>query len=148
MALIAVAESAQDMAAAFHKFLDPVPESAAEINGLLSELYAISSALRDLNTAIAVSLHNPRYSLISDHVRDSIKSLRYTIDDVRRLIAGLRRPIYLSDSAAYRGVWREISLYFQNESSTSLCLRLEFYRRFFHSLLRILEGSVVHRPFT
>lgn len=128
MALIAVAEKAQDIAAGFNQFLDPVPEKSTEITGLISECYAISSALRELNTA----KEDPRYVYEYDYIARDVytvrQSLEYTFHDVSRLFGGLGRPSYISNRTAYSQVWREIDDHFYQESNYSLCKRLEYYR--------------------
>ncbi|KAL8966947.1 MAG: hypothetical protein Q9197_005699 [Variospora fuerteventurae] len=118
MALIALAEEAQDIAAGFNKFLEPVPEISTEITGLISECYAISSALRELNTA----KEDPRYAYDYDYVsRDVLiarQSLKYTFHDVFRLFGGLGRPSYISNRTAYYQVWRDIEDHFYQEASS------------------------------
>ncbi|KAL9016544.1 MAG: hypothetical protein Q9185_006121 [Variospora sp. 1 TL-2023] len=118
MALIALAEEAQDIAAGFNKFLETVPEISTEITGLISECYAISSALRELYTA----KEDPRYAYDYDYVsRDVIiarQCLKYTFHDVFRLFGGLGRPSYISNKTAYYQVWRDIEDHFYQEASS------------------------------
>lgn len=144
MALIALAEKAQDIAAGFNKFLDYVPESSTEITALIAECYAISSALRELNTA----REDPRYSYEYDYVvRDVVtarQSLEYTFHDVFRLFGGLGRPSHISQRTAYNQVWREIRDYFYLESNSSLCERLEDNRLYLQEIARILIDGLAH----
>jgi hypothetical protein len=135
-ALIAVAESAQDVASGLHKFLDGVPESATEITGLIAECFAISSALRELSTAIGDYRFNRRYELIAEDVRTVRLSLDYTFEDVLKLFGGLGR-------STYRQVWRDLDLHFQTESRNSLLTRLAYYRNFLMGLARIIAGLVL-----
>ncbi|KAL8757428.1 MAG: hypothetical protein Q9184_004217, partial [Pyrenodesmia sp. 2 TL-2023] len=142
MALIAVAEQAQDIAAGFNKFLDPVPEFSTEITGLISECYAISSALRELNTA----KEDPRYSYdfnyVSTDVLTARLSLDYTFHDVKRLFGGLGRPTYISNRTAYYEIWKEIDDHFYQESHCSLLKRLEYNRLYLQEITCILiEGQ-------
>ncbi|KAL8955981.1 MAG: hypothetical protein Q9183_006460, partial [Haloplaca sp. 2 TL-2023] len=138
MALIAVAESAQDIASGFNKFLDPVPEFSTEITGLISECYAISSALRELNTAKDDQRYYREYDLIYPDVTFVKQSLEYTFHDVRRLFGGLGRPTHLSNRIAYFQVWEEIGDHFYWESNSSLLKRLEYNRLFLTELSCIL----------
>ncbi|KAL8818447.1 MAG: hypothetical protein Q9223_002923 [Gallowayella weberi] len=128
MALIGAAEDAQDIAAGFNKFLDPVPEFSAEITALISECYAISSALRELNTA----KDDPRYYRDFEYIRNNVdiaqESLNYTFHDVRRLFGGLGRTSAISRRTLFYQVWREIDDFFYHESNISLCKRLEYKR--------------------
>ena len=146
MALIAVAETAQDVASGFNKFLDQVPEYSSEITGLISECFAISSGLRELNTG----KDDPRYYRAYNDVRPKVQivqqSLEYTFRDVLRLFAGLGRPTHISTRIAYNQVWREIDDHFWQEGRTSLVKRLENDRLFLQQLTCILmDGSVQNK---
>ena len=139
-ALVATAETAQDIAAGLHKFLGPVSDYSTEITALISACYALSSALRGLNTAIGDSRFNVRYHQISEDLRITLLSLEYTFNDVKHLFGGLGRPTHISQSAAYRSVWWEIATQFERESGNSLWRRLEYYQRFLLVLACIVEG--------
>ncbi len=134
MALIALAESAQDIASGFNRFLDPLPESSAEITALISECFAISSALRELNTA----KEDPRYYLDYQYIYNDVAvvsdTLNYTFTDVTRLFGGLDRPFHVSRRTAFHQVWRETNDFFYQESHVSLCRRLEDSRIFLTEL--------------
>ncbi|KAL8862013.1 MAG: hypothetical protein Q9178_001468 [Gyalolechia marmorata] len=138
MALIALAESAQDIASGFNKFVDPLPESSVEITALVAECYAISSALRRLSTAI----DDPRYyqdvPFIYNDVAIVRESLDYTFRDVTRLFGGLGRPTHISRRAAFHHVWREIDDFFYHESHVSLRRRLETIKSFLLELTDLL----------
>ena len=134
--LIAVAETAQSIAAGLNKFLDPVPECSTEITGLIAECFAISSALRELSNAISDPLFYRSFALIREDVRTVLSSLDHTFYDVGHLFGGL-------GGATYRQVWREIDLHFQTESRNTLVTRLEYYRNFLIGLTRIISGSVL-----
>ena len=141
-ALTANSETAQDIAAAFMKFQEPVSDEATEITAIISELYAICSALLELKTA----LNDPRYYRrrrhIEDDQRDVLLSLEYTFKDIKRQFAGLEKPIYRTNREAYHGVWNSILRYFLDEGNNSLVERLEYYRRFLMELGTIVKGSV------
>ena len=142
-ALIATAESAQDIAAALDKFLNPVSDDSTEITALMSECYAISSALRELNTCRGDLRVNWRYPQVDQDVRLTLQSLEYTFNDVRRLFGGLGSTVHPSQSAAYRAVWEDIKFHFRNESRNTFCQRLEYYRRFLLILAAFIQGLVV-----
>lgn len=138
--LVARAEAAQNIAAGLDKFLGLVPNYLTEITALISECFAVSSALRGLNTAIGDSRYNSGYHEISEDLTITLQSLDYTFHDVRRLFGHLGRVEYVSQSAAYRSVWQEITTHFMEESGNSLCRRLYFYRRFLLVLVYVAEG--------
>lgn len=143
MALIAMAETAQDIAAALHKFLDPVAESSTEITGLIAECFGISSALRELHDAIGDLRQNRRHATISEDVRILLLSLDYTFKDVNRLFGGLARSNHITLSSGYRQVWRDIEVYFQEESRNTLSVRLEIYKTFLQHLICIVIEELV-----
>ena len=143
MALIAMAETAQDVAAGFNKFLDPVSESSTEITALIGECFSISSALRELATAVEDARYIRKYASIAEDIRLVLRSLEYTFNDVIRLFGLLGRTTYITVSEGYRQVWREIETSFRLESRNSLCSRLVYYRRFIHELNYIMIDGCV-----
>lgn len=144
MALIAVAESAQEVAVGFNKFLDPVPEISTEITALMSECYAISSELHKFHIARDDQRRYYEYDQIYTDVSNVWQSLECTFGDIIRLFGGLGRPGHVSRRAAYHQVWREIDSHFYQESRLSLCKRLEYNRLFLKQLNSILiDGSVL-----
>lgn len=134
MALIATAETAQDVASGFNKFLEPVSESSTEITALIGECFSVSSALRELSRAVEDARYTRRYATITEDIRLVLLSLDYTFNDVHRLFGLLGRTTYITVSEGYRQVWREIETKFQSESRNSLCGRLVYYRRFIQEL--------------
>ncbi|KAI4277655.1 MAG: hypothetical protein LQ337_001618 [Flavoplaca oasis] len=138
MALIAVAESAQDIASGFNKFLEPLPEISTELTALISECYAISSALREINTAKEDPRYYHDYEFIYNDVAVVRETLDYTFKDVNRLFGGLGRPTHISRRTAFYQVWSEIDDFFYQESNRSLCKRLEASRLFLTELTCIL----------
>lgn len=141
MALLASAESAQDIASVFNKFLDPVAEHSAEITGLISVCFALSSALRELAEAISDPRLQARQINIKEDLQTLLRSLDYTFKDVNRLFGGLGRTTAISPSAGYRQVWREVESHFQEESNNTLSVRLKFYRMFLDDMISIIyEG--------
>ncbi|KAI4254152.1 MAG: hypothetical protein LQ352_003259 [Teloschistes flavicans] len=136
--LIAVAESAQDAAACFNSFLDPVPEISTEITGLMARCLGISSALRTLHTTKEDHRTYHEYDLIYADVLDVRMSLEYTFSDIKRLIGDLGHTGHISRRAAYYQVWREIDSHFYQESRVSLSKRLECNFLFLAQLNHIL----------
>ncbi|KAL8776802.1 MAG: hypothetical protein Q9194_002935 [Teloschistes cf. exilis] len=141
MALIAVAESAREVAVGFNKFLDPVPEISTEITALMSECYAISSELQKLDNAKEDQRYYHDYNYIYTDVLCVRQSLECTFDDIIRLFGALGRPGHISRRAAYHQVWREIDSHFYQESGFPLCKRLEYNRLFLKQLNSILNDG-------
>lgn len=138
-ALIAAAEEAQDIAAALDKFLRPVSYASSELTGLISECYAISSALRHLDTCRRNPLYTYMYPEVEPDVRVTLQSLEYTFNDVRRLLGGLGNAAFVSQTSAYQTVWDDIISFFRHESGHAFQERLEDYSRFILALSRFVQ---------
>jgi len=142
MPLTTNSETAEDIAAALLIFKEPVSNRATEITALISELFAISSALLELDTA---QRDNPYHRLrreVDDDQRTVVLSLDYTFKDIRRLLGGLGNPIYRSARESYQGVWNAIERHFLQQANNPLVQRLEYYRRFLLDLGSIVQKSV------
>jgi hypothetical protein len=130
MTLIAEAETAEDIGDAFGKFKVAVDDQAAEVTALVSELYAVGSALREIDDA-------------SHLVRASLK---YTLDDVFRILGKIGNGDRLLTTAAYRQTWKDIAYHFQREGGGRLSSRLETYRLFLLALCNKLRRFSDHVP--
>lgn len=142
MELVVEAEKAEDIGAAFSKFKEALPDQATEITALISELWAISSALRDLHTAIQSREYGRNIHYIADDLRVVRTSVSYTLKDVFDIIGDINSNSRgnLPTIGAYRQTWKDIYLHFRKESPSSLCIRLETYRTFIMEL-----GSIMKR---
>lgn len=136
MALIAVAETAQDAGSALNKFLDPVADHSADITALIAQCFSTSSALRRLHKTIGDFPYHRRYSHITEDLTTVKTSLDYTFKDVQRLFGGLGKGVI--NGAAYRRVWRELDDHFYEESGNALSRRLVLYQQFLQDLTTIL----------
>ena len=140
--LIAEAETAQDIAAAFNKFLEPVSEYGAEVTALIAELFGISSACRDLSMVVNDPRNQRRKDAIGDDYRTVMMSMEYTFNDINRFFGDIDRPIYFSKREAYRGVWRDIAIHCENENEAGLLERLIWYKDFLNYLKHVVLGYV------
>ena len=125
-ALIAVAEKAQDIAAALGKFLDPVEDQSAEITALIAECFSTSSALRGLDRKIGDFPYHRRYPDISADLTTVKDSLNFTFRDVSRIFGGLGR-VAVVPRAEYGYVWGNLCDHFREESGNTLRRRLDIY---------------------
>ena len=128
-ALIAVAETAQDVSAALGKFLVPVEDQSAEITALMALCLSTSSALRGLDRIIGDFPYHPCYRDISSDLATVRQSLRFTFNDIERLFGDLA----LLPRGEYIFVWRDLCNYFRAESGNTLGRRMQIY-------CRLLEG--------
>jgi hypothetical protein len=141
MALTAEAERAEDIGDAFSKFKVAVDDQAAEVTALVSELYAVGSALR----AIDATLQSPEYGLNFRIIEDDLDlvraSLTYTLDDVFRILGKIGNGDRILTPPAYRQTWKDITYHFQRRAGRRLCSVLETYRLFLLALCNKLRGS-------
>lgn len=138
MALLAAAENAQDIASVFNNFLDPVVEHSSEITALISQCFAISSALRELADTISDPQLKGGYSNIREDLQTLLRSLELTFGDVHRLFGSMARLTHMSSSAAYRQVWKDIEVHFQEESRNTLNVRLKYYGKFLDDMINVI----------
>ena len=139
--LIAISETAQEIATTILKFQDYVTGSATEVTALASELFAISAALLELKTALTEPRNRARKEEVEDDKSLVTGSLDYTFKDFNRFLPGLDNRRY-TRRENFRDVWRQIDTHFRNESHNSLLSRLEYYKRFLHDLTKIVVGLV------
>jgi hypothetical protein len=146
MTLIAEAETAEDIGDAFGKFKVAVDDQAAEVTALVSELYAVGSALREIDDAS----HSPDYGHNLRNIQDDLDlvraSLKYTLDDVFRILGKIGNGDRLLTTAAYRQTWKDIAYHFQREGGGRLSSRLETYRLFLLALCNKLRRFSDHVP--
>jgi hypothetical protein len=146
MTLIAEAETAEDIGDAFGKFKVAVDDQAAEVTALVSELYAVGSALREIDDAS----HSPDYGHNLRNIQDDLDlvraSLKYTLDDVFRILGKIGNGDRLLTTAAYRQTWKDIAYHFQREGGGRLSSRLETYRLFLLALCNQLRRFSDHVP--
>lgn len=134
MNLAADAQNARDVGTAFDRFLDALPDHFTEITALVAELYAICSALRDLDLIIISPEYGRRAICIQDDLDLVQLSISITLKDVRELFAGLDRDGYPPTARAYREVWTDLCRHFERESGNTLQTRLERFRQFIMEL--------------
>ena len=138
--LVAQYETAEDIAAAFQKFPDPVSDSSSEITAIIASLYSISSATRELEKLCGDSRYQRRKDQIYDDIYNVLLSIRYTFNDIKKMFGELDRPIFLTPRDAYRGVWGNIVALFKEESSEPLVRRLQFYSRSLTDISEVMRG--------
>ena len=131
-ALLAVAETAEDIGSALHKFLEPVADYAADITALIAQFFHTSSALRSLRDTIANHLDPYRHRLIREDLETVRSSIHYTFKDLQRIFGGLAR-------LGHRRVWEDLEDHFFEESRNTLHRRLEYYQDLLQGLSETLR---------
>ena len=142
-ALLAVAETAQDVGSALTKFLDqgdPIADYSADITALIAQCFATSSALRSLRDAADEYPYPRRHQRIANDLNTVRSSLTYSFKDVQHIFGGLGRA-GITPGAVYRQVWRELDDHFRREGGVSLKRRLEYYQQFLYGLTDTLTDG-------
>lgn len=142
-ALIAVAETAEDVGSGLNKLLDPVADASAEIAALIAQCFSISAALRRLGEAVEDYEYHRRYDGIRRDIVNVRESLVYTFRDVQRLFGVDLGRVGILTGAQYRQLWRDLIEHFRAESNNTLERRLQIYHDCLKGLRCILiEGWV------
>ncbi|KAL4916282.1 hypothetical protein BDW62DRAFT_186420 [Aspergillus aurantiobrunneus] len=140
MALSVPAGIAEDVAAGFHRFRDPVPEHATEITGLIADLFMISSSLKALEE---LSRHR-HYGAIFNVARSDVElvsaSLQYTLDDIVEFFGNLDGH-KASSRSAHKRTWSGMSKFFMDESEETLAMRLAKYKVFLKELEDLIKEA-------
>jgi hypothetical protein len=142
MSFLDSARQAEDCAAGFKTFVIQVPEDAPRITSVVSEFFAISAALRDLDTSYRSIDYRRNFSRIIDDVELVVRaSLRHTLRDIFNSLAplgdnGSVRP----SQEAYRRIWRELWSFFLQQSGQSLVSRLKMYRKILEEMAMVVKG--------
>ena len=147
MTLIPEAEAAEDIGDAFGKFKVAVDDQAAEVTALVSELYAVGSALREIDAALLSPDYGHNLRNIQDDLDLVRASLTHTLDDVFGLLGKIGNGDRLLTAAAYRQTWKDITYHFQREGEGRLLPRLETYRLFLLALFNKLRRFSHNSPF-
>ena len=145
MTLIAEAEKAEDIADALAKFKVAVDDHATVITALVSELYAVGSALREIDTAVYSPEYGNNLNLIEADLDNVRRSLEYTLDDVFRILGRIGQGAEILSSSAYRLTWKEIARHFESDARGGLLNRVEVYRQFLILLCNRIRKSVGSR---
>ncbi|CAI7635461.1 unnamed protein product [Penicillium glandicola] len=129
LALRAARESADEIAAGFYAFREPLPEHVGEITSLMSELYAISSSLTTLEHLAGDSRNRRYFTQIKPDLNVVQASYTYTIEDIGEFFRGLGGAD--ASPASYKRTWVIMSRFFWDESHHTLSTRLAQYKTVF-----------------
>lgn len=138
MALRTSADNAEDVAAGFRMFRDPLPEHATEITGLIADLYAISVSLKCLDDLTFNRAYRHSLPQVQPDLELVRSSLKYTLEDIVDFFGDLevRRG---SNRDVFKRTWTDLSTFFRSESKDSLSTRLAKYKAFLSELQDLLR---------
>jgi len=131
--LARLAESTEEVASGLHNFRDVLPRHATQITASLSELFAISSALRGVDQAQNNRDYAPSFYRIKEDVGILIPSLERTLTDVMDMFAR-------SSHRPFHTVWEDLRYHMEQEEGLGLHERLSCYRNFLQAQLEIVRG--------
>ncbi|KAL4882855.1 hypothetical protein BJY04DRAFT_186190 [Aspergillus karnatakaensis] len=138
MALSVSAGNAEEVAAGFQRFRDPLPEHATEITGIIGDLYTISRSLKSLEELSRHPVSGDIFKVARHDVDLVSASLQYTLDDVVDFFGYLESHAS-SKRSAYRKTWAAMSKFFVGESEETLTIRLSKYRTFLGELENLIR---------
>lgn len=140
MALRTSAKNAEDVAAGFTAFRAPIPEHTAEITGLISDLYSISSLLTNLDELT----NEPRYRRGTSRAESDLElvqtSLKYTFEDIVDFFGRLDGGD--ASREVFKRTWQVMGRFFWDESHYALVTRLAKYRTFLRELGDVVKECV------
>ena len=138
MALRTSADNAEDVAAGFSMFRDPLPEHSTEITGLIADLYSISMSLKNLEELSKNRSYRRIYAAAHPDLELVRTSLKYTLEDIVDFFGDLEeRPASSRDT--YKRTWVNLCNYFREESQDSLSTRLAKYKAFLNELEDLMK---------
>lgn len=142
MSLGEIALATEDIGGGFIKFIPQVAvEYAADIATVISELFAISAALRTLaaqHTNVANRPYLPRIQ--HDLQLVAQVSLRHTLRDVLEAFARMSAAGQSVES--YQQTWQLLWNFFYYQSGYTLSVRLQYYKQMLEEMKRIVKGRV------
>lgn len=135
MALRTSATNAEDVAAGFMRFREPLPEHATEITGLIADLYGISTSLNALEelTRSGDFRYRRNVPLVRPDLELVRASLKYTLEDIVDFFGNID-PRSPATREIYKRTWFELSTFFRREINYSLATRLRKYKLFLREL--------------
>ncbi|KAL5339166.1 hypothetical protein BJX70DRAFT_364560 [Aspergillus crustosus] len=140
MALSVSAGIAEEVAAGFQRFREPIPEHATEITGLIADLYTISRSLKSLEDLSRHPVSGDIFRVARHDVDLVSASLQYTLDDVVDFFGNLEGHAS-TNRKAYRKTWSAMARFFVGESEETLAMRLSKYKIFLNELEKLIRES-------
>ncbi|KKA21291.1 hypothetical protein T310_4667 [Rasamsonia emersonii CBS 393.64] len=146
MDLRTTAEFAENIAAGFMQFRDPLPEHTAEITGLVSDLYAISATLTSLDELAVSRPYRHNLPAVKPDLELVRSSLHYTLENIFEVFGHLDARGTVS-RGSYKRIWLDLCSFFEEESSYSLSRRLRKYKMFLKELEDLMQDKSPDVPF-
>ena len=133
MALVDFAKDAEDVASVLYTFRDNLPRATTKITSTITELFALSTMLRQLDDARGHPRHSPSFYRVQDDLDRAVPSLQRTLGDVLDMFARSREM-------PYQMVWDDLGHRMEREERVPLIERLRWYHDYLRAQLDILNG--------
>lgn len=132
--LTRLARDAEDCASGLLPFKDSLPNRSTHITAILSELFAISTALQQLGQAHGDHVFQPSWFRIRNNLALVVPALELTFKAIFDSFGRVR-------TLSYARVWTDLEYRMEREEGMVLVERLEMFRTFVLALMGVLEGS-------
>ncbi|KAF2209603.1 hypothetical protein CERZMDRAFT_46823 [Cercospora zeae-maydis SCOH1-5] len=123
-----------DAGSGLYRLRDALSRYATRITAVISELFGLSSALREIHSAEHTHIHGPSFYRITDDLGLLRRSLRYTTQDLFDMFA--RSRLHTEQRA-----WEDLEYRMDQQERIGLLERLELYRDFLDAQNDVLEGA-------
>lgn len=144
MDLHTTAEFAENIAAGFSQFRDPLPECTAAITSLISDLYAISATLTSLDELAVLRPYRHNLLVVKADLELVQSSLQYTLDKIFEAFGYLDAKGSVRRSS-YKRTWVELCSFFEEEGGYPLSRRLRKYKMFLKELEDLMQKYLSFR---
>lgn len=131
--LIRFARDAEDVASGLHTFRDSLPRSATRITATISELFALSSILREIDNAEGDTRFSSSFYRVQDDLNLLFPTLQRTLEAVFDMFSRSRER-------SYEMIWDELGRKMEHDEGIGLLERLEVYHDFLRAQADILQG--------
>lgn len=131
--LIRHAKDAEDVASGLHNYRDSLPRSATRITAIISELFALSSILRELDN----SYGDVHFSSSFYRVQDDLKLL---LPSLQRTLQAAFDTFSRSREKSYQQTWDDLGREMHHEEGIGLLERLKMYHEFLRAQVDMLQG--------
>jgi hypothetical protein len=136
--LIRLAQAAEDVASGLHIFREGIPSQATSLTTIVSELFAVSSALRKLDHAQGDARRESNFYRIEDDLRLVLPCLHFTLEDALRMFARVQqRPVAI--------VWADLEHRMRDEETVGFGERTKWFTEFLGLLYARLDGYASER---
>jgi len=131
--LIRLATNAEDAASGLLVYRDSLLSYATRITAIITELYAVSAVLRELDNAQIDPGHRPGWYRIENDVDLIVLSIQYTLEDVFNMFRRAR-------GRSQKTVWDDLEHRMSQDETVDFLERLQWYSAFLEDTFAVLEG--------